>query len=1137
MKSHFLLYLLLTLPFGLLAQIFQDDFSDGNLTANPAWLGDAAIFVVNANQELQLNDVAGGSALLYAPVSIADSTVWELYTRLEFAPSTSNQLRIYLSADAANLSGNLNGYFLEIGETGNNDALKLYRQTGSTNTLLMTGTAAAVATEPVTVRLKVVRNAVGFWQIFTDYTGGTLLTLEGTATDNTHSTGSYFGVHCAYTSTRKDKFYFDDIKISPLFVDNQPPVLDTLFAISNTEIDVYFDENIDLATGENPNNYTISNGIGNPSSALRDANNWRLVHLTVTNPLVINQNYTLSVANIADVTGNMLSAAQQNFTFTELQTAAAGDVLINEIMADPVPSVGLPEVEFVELYNASTKTINLADLIFYNSNTAFPLPSFTLQPQAYVVLCDANDEAEMASLGVSVIGLASFTALTNGGDDLALKNAQNEEIHTVNYTSNWYGDPAKKDGGYTLELKNPTLICTGGDNWQASNAANGGTPGLQNSIFSNTPDAVAPALSATFALDAMTLRLDFDENITSSSAQNLSNFTVNNGIGNPAMVQLISERSVEMTFTNSFQTGVLYELTVNGVADCSGNAVANATEVFEYWETADAAPYDVLITEIYADPSPTLGLPEAEFIELYNRSDAPINLQDFTFSTQSSTAVLPFFILKPKQYVILYEKNILVNYAIYGDALGLETLPSLGNSGAELVLANANGEILHTVNYELGWYQSSSKSDGGFSLEMVSTANFCQAAENWRASNALIGGTPGQANSVAQQILDVNPPKVLRAFPESATEVRLYFSEALSGTTGEAVANYAFVEGGLQIGSATLESPNFTSVLLTLDAPLQAGIIYTIEIKTTLADCQNNSGQTENRVQVALPETEIAAGDVLINEILFEPFTGGSDYLEVYNFSDKVLNLKDLTIANTENGWVKDFENVAEDRLFFPKTYLVLTEDVLQVQGQYLQAGGNAAALVRNNLPTFPSDVGGVLLLHHGVAVDGLAYNSDWHHTLLADKKGVSLERISLEGSTQDANNWHSAAATVGFGTPTYQNSQFSDMANVAQNTFSVAKKTFSPDGDGFEDFLKIDYALETTGFVANIDIYDAEGRLVKRLARNELLGLQGFLKWDGTTDAGAKARMGIYVVWIGLTHPSGKVERIKRTVVLAGRI
>jgi hypothetical protein len=192
----------------------------------------------------------------------------------------------------------------------------------------------------------------------------------------------------------------------------------------------------------------------------------------------------------------------------------------------------------------------------------------------------------------------------------------------------------------------------------------------------------------------------------------------------------------------------------------------------------------------------------------------------------------------------------------------------------------------------------------------------------------------------------------------------------------------------------------------------------------------------------------------------------------------------------------------------------VLTEDVLQIQGQYLQAGGNAAALVRNNLPTFPSDMGGVLLLHHGVA-----YNSDWHHTLLGDKKGVSLERISLEGSTQDANNWHSAAATVGFGTPTYQNSQFLDKVSTAENTFSLAKNTFSPDGDGFEDFLKIDYALSATGFVANIDIYDAEGRLVKWLVRNELLGVEGFFKWDGTTEAGTKAQMGIYVVWINASE------------------
>ena len=130
MKNH-ITFILLLLPFLMLSQVFQDNFNDGNFTTNPEWFGDTSAFIINANQELQLNDTTGGTAQLYAPLTIADSTVWEFYFRMEFAPSTSNQLRIYLSTDATDLSGSLNGYYLEIGASSATDALKLYKQTGT----------------------------------------------------------------------------------------------------------------------------------------------------------------------------------------------------------------------------------------------------------------------------------------------------------------------------------------------------------------------------------------------------------------------------------------------------------------------------------------------------------------------------------------------------------------------------------------------------------------------------------------------------------------------------------------------------------------------------------------------------------------------------------------------------------------------------------------------------------------------------------------------------------------------------------------------------------------------------------------------------------------------------------------------
>lgn len=1126
--------ILLFLPNLLLSQVFQDNFNDGNFTMNPTWYGDTSIFIVNGSQELQLNDTTGGTAQLYTPVNIADSTVWEFYFRMDFSPSTSNQLLVYLSTDATDLSGSLNGYYLEVGASGATDALKLYKQTGITKTLLITATVGAVANDPALASVRVIRDNAGNWQLLADYTGGTNYTLEGTATDNTHPTGSFFGVYCKYTSTRKDKFFFDNFQISPLFVDTEPPMIDTILTVSNTQIDIYFDEFVDLNTAEDINNYLID-GVANVMSAGRDVNDFSLVHLTLNFLLTNNQTYTLTVSNVEDENGNIQTNEQKDFTFIEIETANFGDILINEILADPTPSVGLPEFEFVELYNTSSKTIDLSTLTFYNSSNAFVLPSYLISSNEYIIVCDSDDVSQFNPFGVTVLGIDNFSALSNNGDDLMLENDQSEIIHEVNYSSSWYGDPTKSDGGYTLELKNPTLICIEADNWQASNAILGGTPGQQNSVFDNTPDVTAPTLVNVFPTSNQIVQLEFSEIVDAASVQNVANYNINNGIGNPASVQIIDDKKVELIFTNVFQNSTAYELSIEDIEDCSGNRMSFLILNFDYLETQAAERYDILITEIYTDPTPSLGLPEAEFIELYNRSNKAINLQDLQFSNKSTTIDFPFYVLQSGDYVIVYEESLFVDYSTYGKTVTVPSFPTLANSADELTIKDLNENIIHTVHYTTAWYQDNNKSDGGFSLEMKSLENFCQSIENWSASFATIGGTPGQRNSVFQNFEDNQSPKLIRAFPLSNLDIRLYFNEALDETAAD-ISNFSIINGNQQVINAVLETPNFNTILLTLNAALEENTVYNLELTNQIKDCLGNAIADKNNVQIALPSDDITTNDVLINEILFNPRVGGSDFLELYNHSDKVLNLADFVIANTENGLISSFENVETDYLFFPQTYIVISPNVFNIKDEYLDETANDGLFLEMNLPTFSDDEGGVLLLSNGNTIDRLAYSKEWHHPLITDKEGISLERIDFNAATQNQDNWHSAAAEVGFATPSYENSQSNISTETSTNEVWLTNKTFSPDYDGFEDFLLINYEVNQNGFTANIDIYDANGRWIERIAKNGVLGLNGFYKWDGTTNGGTRARMGIYIVFVELIHPNGTVQRIKETAVLAIR-
>ncbi len=1131
--SKYTLFFILFFPIFLSAQVFQDDFSDGDFTNNPTWLGSTSIFIVNANNELQLNDVAGGSAQLYTPVAIADSTIWEFSFRLEFAPSASNQLRVYLTADNNDFSASLNGYFLQLGEGNAQDAIEIYRQSGSTKTLLFRGTDATVAIDPAQARVRIIRDNAGNWTLFTDYTGGNNLTLEGTFTDNTFSTGNYFGIDCDYTTSRKDKFFLDSFIIQPLFVDTAPPILDSVWVVNANQINVKFNEALDINSLQSTD-FNLSN-IGNPSNFSLDISDPSLVHLTFNNSLSDGQNYTLTVSNVADVNGNTLTTTSKNFTFINLQMAQVGDVLINEILADPSPSVGLPEVEFVELFNNSNKAIQLGSLIFHNSSVAFPLPNFTFLAGNYVILCDADDIGMLTNFG-NVIGLNNFSALANNGDDLKIENTNGDEIHAVSYTSSWYGDQNKSNGGYSLELKNPTLLCIDADNWQASNASNGGTPGQQNSVFDNTPDTQAPRVTAIVPISDQVIDVFFDEIFDENTALNPANYEINL-IGTASNVSIIAPQQVQLTFSTTFQNATTYQLTLENIEDCSGNAMNASDETFVFYQTGIAERYDILITEIFSKPSPSMGLPELEFIELYNRSNKAIDLQDFIFATKNTEIVLPYFVLLPNQYVILYETGQASNYNSYGFTLPLQILPALGNLSDNLQLISTEDELIHFVNYQSSWYQDNNKDDGGFSLEMKNINQYCDDISNWSATLALIGGTPGQENSIAETMQISSSPIPLHVFPITTNQIEIFFNKALNPIIAEDINQYQ-ISNALSVLNVEINSLDYKSVILTLNGTFQNDQSYTISIQSTLTDCQGTPLVTPMTLEFATPKS-IEEGDILINEILFNPASGGVDFIELYNSSDKVLNLGDLTIGNTENGVLAAFELIKNDYLFFPKTYLTISENINEIQNRYINNLIDVPSnlFVANDLPSFPDNQGGVILVSNGLIIDQLEYSADWHHPLLTNKEGVSLERINFNTTTQDPNNWHSAASTVGYATPSQINSQFLENAASVDDKISFTKNTFSPDDDGFDDFLLINYELDVPDLVANVSIYDANGRLVRLLIRNELLGTSGTLKWDGSTDDQTKARMGIYIVVVELVHPNGQVEQIKKTSVLAGKL
>jgi hypothetical protein len=161
------------------------------------------------------------------------------------------------------------------------------------------------------------------------------------------------------------------------------------------------------------------------------------------------------------------------------------------------------------------------------------------------------------------------------------------------------------------------------------------------------------------------------------------------------------------------------------------------------------------------------------------------------------------------------------------------------------------------------------------------------------------------------------------------------------------------------------------------------------------------------------------------------------------------------------------------------------------------------------------------------IAIDEISYSSKWHDQGVKNLKGVALERIHPDVDAQLQSNWTSAIASVGYGTPAYQNSQY--RSNNAQGNIHVDIPAFQ---DGFGYYL-IPYQLDKNGYRSRMEVYTIEGRKVAAITNNQLLGFEGEIKWDGRGLDGSRLPVGLYIFYAELFHPDGHHKAFKNVFLV----
>ena len=546
---------------------------------------------------------------------------------------------------------------------------------------------------------------------------------------------------------------------------------------------------------------------------------------------------------------------------------------------------------------------------------------------------------------------------------------------------------------------------------------------------------------------------------------------------------------------------------------------------------AQSERYGVVIHEIMADPTPVIGLSNTEYIELRNTSQQSINLLRWKIDNGSTTSTISSpYILEPDSIVLLCARTQMFAFSETKNLIGLTSFPSINNDGDQITLKSAEGKTIHAIAFETSWYNSAIKANGGWSLEMMDPLQPC-APNNWSASINVKGGTPGFKNSIANKLNNIVPPHLLQCTALDNNKLLLVFDSPLDSLSLANNSNYQLNNQDISIISSSPVAPLFNATTLNLNSKLDSNRIYTINANNIQWCDRKNSISAS--IKTGLPKYP-EKGDVVINELLFDPETGGNDFIEIINTSNAIINAKHLQLSNRNtDGTINPTTHTYENNFnLFPFEPIVFTTDSTYIIKKWSNTKKDRLLLMKS-MPSMPDDDGNLLLLNYsGSIIDELQYDKFMHHSLLRNKEGVSLEKINYEISSSQKDNWHSASASANYATPTNINSQYKNQ-DESKNWIQIDQNVIHPDNNGQHDFLQINYQFDEPGTLLTVYLFNQQGEKLITILNNLLCGKNGQFNWNGMNNQNNYLTTGIYILVADAFHLNGKRKRYKKVIAI----
>lgn len=781
------------------------------------------------------------------------------------------------------------------------------------------------------------------------------------------------------------------------------------------------------AAGENIEFNLLIKNIGLESAltfSVKFSNDINSDSISQPNEIFSNQNYNnLSggdslnvIANLStDVPGEMQIIAEVDYQSDEdtsnnklisvitidPKSYQFNDIVINEIMYAPQSG----EPEWIEIFNRTDESIDLIDWRLKDNSSSVRLTSesLVLNPYDFVVLADDSTITDFYEIPMAVI-VFNLPSLNNGGDDIVLLDALSNRIDSVSYVPDWGGG-----NGMSLERIGVDDESNDPSNWSTVVSPLNATPGLINSV---TPKNIDLALTSFSPLNDYGIIGEvsiFTAKIKNAGTNNVQSYQLKiyhdvNQDSSAQENELIETKTIgfissgdsieaELNITG-FAEGVNYYIAVSFIENdefiINNTGFAKLTGV-----VINEVREDIVINEIqYAPPAD-----EPEWIELYNRSSKVIDLSGYQIADNSDTArvVSNYLQLLPEEYfVIAKDSAIITKYDLTGKHI-ISNFPTLNNSSDKLMILDSLDRVIDSLEYFSDWGKT------GKSLERIDPFDQSASQFNWKASEDLLGATPGKINSVTQKEYDVGITNI--AFDPEHPLIgnnASVFAGIKNYGKETALFNLILFEDTDKDSIPDIQLSTISSLSVSSGDSNKYQFSYTIQNLTSARSFMvsaelPNDGDTTNNAAYNTISPGYSTSSILISEIMYLPQNGEPEWIEVYNPTEDTVNLSGWKIADVITS--PDTQIFIDDNYYIePDEYLVIARD----SSIFEFHRSIPSKIIFSPFPNLNNDEDGVVLLDNADnLIDNVIYNSNW-----AVSVGYSLERISFSGYSTDPANW-----------------------------------------------------------------------------------------------------------------------------------